>query len=99
MITFVRTAQVLPGKIGDAVAWGKEVAAMVKRITGTDVVVSHAVGGAVGELAWIAQYENLGEMEQATGKIMADREYMAAISKAEHLLIPGSARDHLWRHL
>jgi hypothetical protein len=99
MITFIRTAQILPGKIGDAVPWGKEIAAMVKRITGIDVVVCHAVGGAVGELAWIAQYDNLGQVEQAMGKIMADREYIAAVSKAEHLLTPGSARDHFWRHL
>ena len=99
MITFVRTAQALPGKIGDAVAWGKEIAATVKRITGKDVAVCAGVGGPISEIAWIAHYDSMGQAEEVFGKLMADREYMTLVSKAQPLFIPGSGHDRFWKHL
>jgi hypothetical protein len=34
MITVIRTATAFPGMTGEAISWAKEVAALVKRVTG-----------------------------------------------------------------
>jgi hypothetical protein len=39
MLTLVRIAQTMPGKIGDAIAFGKEVAPMIKRVTGAELAL------------------------------------------------------------
>jgi hypothetical protein len=54
MITFVRTAVAAPGKLGEALMWGKEITAIVKRVTGKEMAIASPFGGAVTELAWIA---------------------------------------------
>jgi hypothetical protein len=99
MITFIRTAKTMPGKIGEAVVWAKEIAGVVKRVVGKDVVVATPFGGVIGELAWIIQYENAGHAEEALSKLMADRDYVTLLKKAETLVVPASGHDHLWRHL
>ena len=51
MITFVRSLTVQPGKIGEAMPWGKELVGIVKRVTGTDLSLCTSFGGAIGALA------------------------------------------------
>lgn len=98
MITFVRTIVAAPGKIVDVLAQAKEMAALVKRVTGADLSVGVAFGGTFGEIAWIAHYDTLAQMEEANVKMMADAEFRAASKKFENMLVPGASRDHLWRH-
>ncbi len=99
MITAIRTTQAMPGKLLDTVAWAKEGAAIAKRVTGKELVVSVTFGGVISELAWIGQYDTVAQLEEALTKGMADREFANAMAKAEHLLIPGSTRDHIWKHI
>jgi len=99
MITFVRTATAVPGKIGETLVWGKEIAAIVKRVTGKDMAVANPFGGAVTEVAWIAQWDTVGQADEAMVKLMADREYTTSLTKAGQLLVAGSARDHIWKHI
>ncbi|MGD0565224.1 MAG: hypothetical protein ABSA66_19315 [Roseiarcus sp.] len=99
MITFVRTAAPLPGKFFELLAFAKEISALIKRLTGKDVSVSAAVGGPAGELAWTLQYDNLAQLEETTGKLLADPEYRATFKKLEGLVVPGSTRDQIWRRL
>jgi hypothetical protein len=99
MITFVRTATAAPGKLGEAIVWGKEISAIVKRVTGKDMAVANPFGGAVTEVAWIAQWDSVGQADEAFVKLMADREYTTALTKEGQLLVAGSARDHIWKHL
>jgi len=99
MITFVRTAIAAPGKLGEALVWGKEIAGIVKRATGNDMAVANPFGGAVTEVAWIAQWESVAKADEALSKLMADREYVTALTKAANLLVAGSARDHIWKHV
>jgi hypothetical protein len=98
MITLIRTTTVQPGKIGEAMAWSKEIVGIAKRITGKEATLCTSIGGVVGGLAWIVQYDNLGQLEDANKKILADREYLTAISKAADLFVPGSGHDQIWRH-
>lgn len=97
MITTIRTVNYMPGKLFDAIAWGKEIAAIVKRVTGRELSVSIAFGGNVTELAWIAQYDSASQIEEAFKKLLADKEYVGILKKAESLVVPGTAQDHYWR--
>ena len=45
MITLIRTTQILSGKLGEAVAWGKESVAIGKRLTGRDIAFCKRLGG------------------------------------------------------
>jgi hypothetical protein len=101
MITLVRTAQTMPGKIGEAIAWAKEAVAIGKRVTGTEVEISVSFGGVVGEMAFMRTYDNAAQAEEAAAKLMADREYITAIGKAAAagLFVPGSVRDQMWRRI
>jgi hypothetical protein len=38
-------------------------------------------------------------MEAANDKMMADADVRAGMKKFEHLLAPGTSRDHIWRHV
>jgi hypothetical protein len=97
MITFIRTVQAMPGKVFDAIAWGKEGAAVFKRVTGRELSVSLAFGGNVTELAFISHYDNAAQIEETFAKLLADREYVSFVKKAEGLTIPGTGHDHLWK--
>ena len=98
MITFVRSLTVQPGKIGEAVGWGKELVGIVKRVTGKDLALCTSFGGAIGALAWIGHYDSMAQIEDTLAKLMADREYLAAIGKAGQLVVSGSGHDQFWRH-
>jgi hypothetical protein len=99
MITFVRTLVALPGKMGDALAIAKETEAHVKRVTGADFTVNTSFGGSFSEIAFIAHYDSLAQMEAANDKVMADAEIRAHLKKWENMLVPGATRDHVWRHV
>ena len=99
MITFVRTAVAAPGKLGEALMWGKEITAIVKRVTGKDMAIANPFGGAVTEVAWIAQWDTVAQADEALSKLMTDRDYVSALSKAANLLVAGSAHDHIWKHV
>jgi|SRR5580704_11056081 hypothetical protein len=99
MITWIRTANTIPGKIGEAVVWSKGVSAAVKRVTGKDLTVSTAFGGPAGGLSWMMQFENASQVEEANAKLMADREYLTALAQAQALFVPNTGHDQMWRHV
>jgi hypothetical protein len=57
MVTFVRTNVALPGKLFELLAVAKEIAAVVKGLTGTDLAVCSAFGGNPTEVASIWQVD------------------------------------------
>jgi len=98
MITWIRTAKTLPGNIVEGVVWAKEITATVEHITKKRLVVCTTFGGTTGEIAWIGQYDDAAQIEDAYLKITSDRDYRAALTKAKLLFIPGSAHDQMWLH-
>jgi hypothetical protein len=98
MITFIRSVTAQPGKIGEAVAWGKEIVGIGKRATGKDVTLCTSFGGAIGGVAWIGQHDNMGQAEEFLMKLMGDRDYVTALTKAQQLFVPGSGHDQFWKH-
>lgn len=99
MVTFVRTAVALPGKIFEALAVAKEIAALVKRTTGAELAVATGFGGVFGEIAWVSHPDSLAQMEEMNAKLMGEAEVRTAFKKWETLLVPGASRDHIWVHV
>jgi hypothetical protein len=97
MITFVRSVTAQPGKIGEAVAWGKEIVRIVKRATGKDITLCTSFGGAIGGVAWIVQYDNMGQAEEFLMKLLGDHDYVTALATAQQLFVPGSGHDQFWK--
>jgi len=98
MITVIRTATAFPGMTGEAISWAKEVAALVKHVTGTEQIVCSSFGGMLAEIAWIGQYDSVGQYDEMRTKVLNDGEYRSALKKARDLFTPGSDRDQIWKH-
>jgi hypothetical protein len=98
MITVIRTAAALPGETAEALAWAKEIAALIRRITGKDQVVATAFAGMLAEIAWIGHYDSVAQYDELRTKVLADGNYMEALKKARNLFMPGSDRDQVWKH-
>jgi hypothetical protein len=98
MITVIRTVTAFPGMTGEAVSWAKEVAALVKRVTGKEQFVCTSFGGMLADIAWIGQYDSVGQYDEMRTKVVSDGEYRTAIKKARDLFTPGSDRDQIWKH-
>jgi hypothetical protein len=98
MITVIRTVTAYPGMTGEAVSWAKEIAATVKRVTGKEQVVSTSFAGMLADIAWIGQYESVGQYDEFRTKVIADQAYVGALKKARDLFVPGSDRDQIWKH-
>ncbi|HML07290.1 MAG TPA: hypothetical protein VK430_04065 [Xanthobacteraceae bacterium] len=99
MITFIRTVTVQPGKMGETITWQKELNATIKRVIGREMTLCASFGGVVSALAWIGQFDSVGQLEDATNKLMANADYMTGINKAGGLVVPASGHDQIWRHL
>jgi hypothetical protein len=98
MITVIRTVTAFPGMMGEALSWAREVAALVKRVTGKEQFVCSSFGGMLAEIAWIGQYDGVGQYDEMRTKVLSDGEYRVALKKARDLFTPGSERDQIWKH-
>ena len=81
MITVIRTATAFPGMTGEAISWAKEVAALVKRVTGREQFVCSSFGGMLAEIAWIGQYDSVGQYDEMRTKVLGDGEYQLRLRK------------------
>jgi len=97
MIRFVRTSSIAPGKVGDALAFAKQVSEFIGKHYGVKLEVMLPVGGNPHRVAWRAEYANLGAMEEFQAKIMADPKYLALLAKGGANFIAGSVNDAIWR--
>jgi hypothetical protein len=99
MITLVRQATVCSGKLGEGLAFAREIASLASRIASTDVKVVAAAAGPVPTIGWITVFKDFADFEARSASLMGNAEYVAALKKASGLLIDGSITDQLWRHL
>ena len=97
MITITRTASIAPGKTGNAIAFGHQVAKYIKEKHGTSLEVMMPIGGNPARIAWYTRYESLAQWEALTGKLLADKDYLALTAKHSDTFLPGSVHDHIWR--
>jgi hypothetical protein len=99
MITHIRTTVAQSGKAVELVGFAKEMAEIIGHIAGAKPTVATSFGGNANEVAWIMQAESLAQMEESMSKLMADAGYRAQLKKAEHLVVSGMTKDHIWRHI
>jgi hypothetical protein len=52
----------------------------------------------LAEIAWIGQYDGVGQYDEMRTKLLSDGEYRVALKKARDLFMPGSERDQIWKH-
>jgi len=93
MITWVRTSQSAPGKLGELMSFAKEAAAYVKSKHGIDVKVMMQHGGPVGRICFLAQYKNFSDYENTMNKMMADSDFQKMVQKVAGLVIAGQTND------
>jgi len=94
----IRTVTAYPRMTGEAIAWARDIAATVKRVTGKEQVVATSFAGMLADIAWIGQYDSVGQYDEFRTQVIADRDYVGALKKARDLFVPGSDRDQIWKH-
>ncbi len=97
MITFVRTASIAPGKVGEAIGFAHQSAEFLKAKYGVETGVSMPIGGNPFRIAWVSMHASLAAFEERSSKMMSDPEYLALVATAAGIFLPGSAHDELWR--
>ena len=97
MIRFVRTASIVPGKLGDALAFAKQISDYIGKQFGVKLEVMIPVGGNPMRVAWRAEYASLAALEEMQTKMLGDPKYMELIVKGGPNFIAGSLNDAIWR--
>ena len=86
MITVIRTATAFPGMTGEAIVWAKDVAALVKRVTGKEQFVCTSFGGMLADIAWIGRYDSVGQYDEMRTKVVSDEEYRTVLQESPKLI-------------
>jgi hypothetical protein len=97
MIRLVRTASIAPGKLGDALAFAKQVSEYIGKQFGVRLEILMPVGGNPNRVAWRAEYASLAAMEEMQTKMLADPKYLELVGKGASNFIAGSVNDSIWR--
>jgi hypothetical protein len=99
MIRLARISTAMPGKVFELQAVLKETAAIIKTVSGVEIMIFASMGSHVGEVAAVSNYSSLADFEEKATKILASPEYQAVVKKLEGLVVPGSAHDHFLRQI
>lgn len=101
MVRWMRSAKINgAGKLPDAVAWAKDVAAFVeKRGYVSGLTVWADMFGQAGTVRWMVDYDDLAGLEKVQLRITSDSEYFQKLREAESrgLFLPGSVEDVVMR--
>ena len=97
MVAFVRTVEAMPGKLRDVLIAGREIAAIHKRLFGTELFVGTAFGSNVSEVAFIGQYDSVQKVAEMLSQLVADQAYQDALKPLAASMVAGSGRDHIWQ--
>jgi hypothetical protein len=91
----------ITGGVPEALAWAKEMSALVAKVTGgTNPQVALRVGGHQ-DVIWTMQFENLAAFEKGQQASMASEAYISAVKKARdgHLFDTPNVEFALWQAL
>lgn len=86
----VTSAAIGNGKYAEAVGWGIDVAQHVTAISGTPVSMLMQEYGPFGVLTWIGVSADAAGVDAAAAKTNTDADYIAKLSAAGDLFVPGS---------
>jgi hypothetical protein len=77
-------------RVGPALEWSVNMADMAARITGIPTNLCTNEHGPFGELAWIATYADLAEVDQASEALTRDGDYVKQLGRTTGYFVPGS---------
>ncbi|UVO34685.1 hypothetical protein KUL72_24870 [Bradyrhizobium arachidis] len=97
MIAFRRTASIAPGMFSSAMAFANEIKVQVKVTTGIDLQIALPIGGNPSRVSWLANYENLAQLDAMSVKLLSDPKYQELIKKAAGIIVPETTVDEIWR--
>jgi hypothetical protein len=99
MITLVRTARAVTGKVGEAVKVSSEFIPLMQKVSGKPVKAAVGFGGDVAMIAAFIEFDDANAVEKFYADLAAMPEYHALSGKLIGLVMPEYTRDQLWRHL
>lgn len=89
-VATVTNAVAVVDRMGDAVAWGLEMADHVGEVTDADVSLSRSVFGTMGQLTWIAVQTDAAAADDTNAKLRVDPGYLSRLAESGGLFLPGS---------
>src|SRR5580692_5210628 len=95
MITWVRSAAIAPGKVGDAFAFVKKATKLVRDKHNVTITVSRPIAGNPSRIFWYSQHGDLQAYEREHQKINGDPEFLQMLGEASHCFIAGSTHDEI----
>jgi len=99
MIRFVRTATISPGKLGDALAFAKQIAEYIGKNYGQKLEIMMPIGGNPNRVAWRTEYASLAALEEFMAKSASDPKYAELVKSGGMNFVAGSLNDSIWRTL
>lgn len=79
-------------RMGDAMAWGPQIAQKVGEIGGTTPSFWTSAYGTVGQIIWMTIYPSLEALDEAQDRLQSSEEYMTEVAKGMDLFVPGSGQ-------
>lgn len=94
-VATVTTAVMEPGRYGEAIAWGIDVAQHVEAVGGVPVTFLVSDFGPFGQVEWIGVAPDAAAADAANQKINADADYLAKLENIGGLFTAGSGHRSL----
>lgn len=95
MITWIRSAAIAPGKVGDAFSFVRKAARLVQDRHNITISISRPIAGNPTRIFWSSQHPSLQEYERDHQKINSDPEFLQMLAEAAHYFIAGSTHDEI----
>lgn len=93
------TAVAAPGKQGDAMAWGIEMADYASGVSGNAVTFGVRQFAEAGQIGWIMGYGDAGAIDASQAALSSDAGYQERLAAGAGLIIPGTASSMLSQRL
>ncbi len=95
----VTSAVPADGKLGEAGAWGVEIADVHADLTHSSVLFCTSEYAQFGEMRWMAMYDSAAAVDAAAEAIAKDEGYMSKLDGAGDLFLEGAAQRALARRI
>ena len=100
-IRWMRSAVIANGKLGEALAWSKEVAAYVEKKHNVKIDTWLDAFGTMGAIRWTIEFPDLATVDKVQMQILGDQEYFKYLEKAgkSGYLLEGQTTDVVLRKI
>jgi hypothetical protein len=95
VITWIRSAAIAPGKVGDTFSFVRKAAKLIQDKHNITISISRPIAGNPTRVFWSSQHAGLQEYERDHQKINSDPEFLQMLAEAAHCFIAGSTHDEI----